>query len=152
MRFPVLLKVFPLLLVVLVAGCHRGDKKGDEVEYLPVEKMYEIGKTALDDRNYGKVIKYDERLIARFPFGAYTEQATLDLAYAQYKTGKPEDAYSTINRFISASFLVADPVSAIRNDRRPRASTSCQKSVKARSRHRVPRAGDDGASMRDYLS
>ena len=100
MRFPVLLKVFPLLLVVLVAGCHRGDKKGDEVEYLPVEKMYEIGKTALDDHNYGKVIKYDERLIARFPFGAYTEQATLDLAYAQYKTGKPEDAYSTINRFI----------------------------------------------------
>ena len=100
MRFPVLLKVFPLLLVVLVAGCHRGDKKGDEVEYLPVEKMYEIGKTALDDHNYSKVIKYDERLIARFPFGAYTEQATLDLAYAQYKTGKPEDAYSTINRFI----------------------------------------------------
>ena len=105
MRFPVLLKpvllkIVALLLVVLIAGCHRGDKKGDEVEYLPVEKMYEIGKTALDDHNYGKAIKYDERLIARFPFGAYTEQATLDLAYAQYKTGKPEDAYSTINRFI----------------------------------------------------
>ena len=99
MRFSASLKVL-LLLVVLAAGCHRGTKKGDEVEYLPVEQMYSIAKAALDDHNYGKVIKYDERLIARFPFGAYTEQATLDLSYAQYKTGKPEDAYATVNRFI----------------------------------------------------
>jgi outer membrane protein assembly factor BamD len=101
MRFSSFLPKFCLiLLVVLAAGCHRGAKKGDEVEYLPVDQMYNTAKAALDDGNYGKTIKYDERLIARFPFGAYTEQATLDLAYAQYKTGKPEDAYSTVNRFI----------------------------------------------------
>jgi len=100
MRFSASVKMFLLLFVVLAAGCHRGAKKGDEVEYLPVEQMYGTAKAALDDHNYSKVIKYDERLIARFPFGAYTEQATLDLAYAQYKTGKPEDAYSTVNRFI----------------------------------------------------
>jgi outer membrane protein assembly factor BamD len=100
MRFSSVLKLCLLLLVVLASGCHRDAKKGEEVEVLPVDQMYTKAKTALDDGNFGKVIKYDERLIARFPFGAYTEQATLDLAYAQYKTGKPEDAYSTINRFI----------------------------------------------------
>ena len=38
--------------------------------------------------------------MARFPFGPYTEQSQINLAYAQYKDGKPDDAYSTINRFI----------------------------------------------------
>src|SRR3546814_7931378 len=41
-----------------------------------------------------------QRLIARFPFGPETEQAHLDLADAQYKAGKPDDAVSTLNRFI----------------------------------------------------
>src|SRR3546814_18083815 len=41
-----------------------------------------------------------QRLIARFPFGPETEQAQLDLAYAQYKAGKPDAAVSTLNRFI----------------------------------------------------
>ena len=40
------------------------------------------------------------RLISRFPFGPYTEQSQLNLAYALYKDGKPDDAYSMINRFI----------------------------------------------------
>ena len=50
--------------------------------------------------NLNKAIKYYERLIARFPFGPYTEQSDLELAYAQWKIGKPEYGYSTINRFI----------------------------------------------------
>src|SRR5487761_2456800 len=100
MRFSTPLKFLPLLGLVLLAGCHHGAKKGDAAEYLPVDKMYAVAKEALDDGNLSKAIKYDQRLIARFPFGPYTEQATLDLAYAQYKDDKREDAYSTINRFI----------------------------------------------------
>src|SRR6476660_638918 len=100
MRVSPLLKVFLLLLVVLVAGCNRGAKKQDDAEVLPVDQMYKVAKTALEEGNYGKAIKYDQRLISRFPFGPYTEQASFELAFAQYKSGKPEDAYSTINRFI----------------------------------------------------
>ncbi len=99
MRVSPLLKLFLLLLVVALVGCHHS-KKQDDAEVLPVDQMYKVAKTALEAGNLGKAIKYDQRLISRFPFGAYTEQATLDLAYAQYKTGKPEDAYSTVNRFI----------------------------------------------------
>jgi len=101
MRVSSVLKVLLPALVVLASGCSWfGDKKQDDAEVLPVEKMYEVAKEALEDGNYSKSIKYNQRLIARFPFGPYTEQAALDLAYVQYKTDKPEDAYSTINRFI----------------------------------------------------
>jgi outer membrane protein assembly factor BamD len=101
MRVSPSLKVFLLLLTTLAAvGCHHGEKKQDDVEVLPVEQMYAVGHRALEDGNIGKAIKYDQRLISRFPFGAYTEQATLELAFAQYKGDKAEDAYSTINRFI----------------------------------------------------
>jgi len=98
--FPSLLKLALLSLVVLATACHRGEKKQEETEILPVDQMYTVAHAALEENNLTKAIKYDQRLIARFPFGAYTEQATLELAFAQYKNDKPEDAYSTINRFI----------------------------------------------------
>jgi outer membrane protein assembly factor BamD len=40
------------------------------------------------------------KLIARFPYGAYNEQSQIELAYAQYKDDKQDEAYSTINEFI----------------------------------------------------
>lgn len=100
MRFPTLSRLVLILFVVLLAACHRGEPKKDAAEYLPVDQMYATAKQALEEGNLTKAIKFDQRLIARFPFGPYTEQATLDLAYAQYKDDKREDAYSTINRFI----------------------------------------------------
>jgi len=88
-----------LLLIVFAVGCNR-NKKPDETEVLPVEQMYSVGKEALTNGNNTKAIHYFQRLIARFPFGPYTEQATMELSFAQYKDGKNEDAYSTIGRFI----------------------------------------------------
>jgi outer membrane protein assembly factor BamD len=98
MRFPSLIRFCLLLIVVFVVGCHA--TKTDDAEVLPVDQLYTTAKAALVDNNLSKAIKYYQRLIARFPFGAYTEQASLELAFAQYKSGKPEDGYSTINRFI----------------------------------------------------
>lgn len=99
MRHSHYFKFFLLLLIVFAVGCHR-HKKQDDAEVLPVDKMYDVAKTALEKGDEGKAIKYYQRLIARFPFGPYTEQSSIELAFAQYKSGKNEDAYSTINRFI----------------------------------------------------
>jgi len=99
MRFSLPLRYCLLLLVVLAVGCHH-DAKKDDAEVLPVDEMYSAAKDALVDGNLAKAAKYYQRLIARFPFGVYTEQATMELAYTQYKSDKREDAYSTINRFI----------------------------------------------------
>ncbi len=90
-----------LLLVVALSGCSLfGKKKADPLETLPVEQLYERGKVANDKGNYDVAVRTFTRLVARFPFGPYTEQAQIDQAYAQYKMNKPEDAYSTIGRFI----------------------------------------------------
>ncbi|MEP6484780.1 MAG: outer membrane protein assembly factor BamD, partial [Rudaea sp.] len=100
MRLSSSLKFLLLVFVVFCAGCNLFGRKKDDTEVLPVEQMYSTAKDALASENYGKAIRYDQRLIARFPFGPYTEQATLDLAYAQYKVDKQDDAYSTVGRFI----------------------------------------------------
>jgi outer membrane protein assembly factor BamD len=89
-------------LLAALAGCslfHRG-KKGDPLDTLPVEQLYEHGVDALQGGNYDLASRSFERLVARFPFGPFTEQSQINLAYAQYKDGKPDDAYSTVNRFI----------------------------------------------------
>ena len=100
MRLSSLVKICLLVLFVFASGCSLFGRKKDDTEVLPVDQMYATAKAALVEGNYNKVIRYDQRLIARFPFGSYTEQATLDLAFAQYKIDKQDDAYSTVNRFI----------------------------------------------------
>jgi len=92
-----------LALAGLIAGCSgKGwfSKKEDPIESMPVAELYEMAKSALMANNYGRAQRLYSRLIARFPFGTYTEQAQLELAYAQFKGGLHEEATSTINRFI----------------------------------------------------
>jgi outer membrane protein assembly factor BamD len=91
-----------LVLVLALAGCSifSRDRKGDPLDTMPVEQLYDRGVNALDSGNFDMAARTFQRLVARFPFGPYTEQAQLNLAYAQFKDEKPEDAYSTINRFI----------------------------------------------------
>jgi len=81
------------------AACSRV-KKDDVAETLPVEAMYAEAKSSLESGNLDRSLKYYKRLIARFPFGPYTEKSQMELAYAEFKARKPDDAYSSINRFI----------------------------------------------------
>ncbi|MCK7593317.1 outer membrane protein assembly factor BamD [Pseudomarimonas salicorniae] len=87
------------LLALSLAGC-KWFQKEDPLETLPVDQMYAEAKSALVGGNLGRATRYYQRLIARFPYGPYTEQAQLELAYAQHRNNEPEDALSTINRFI----------------------------------------------------
>ena len=92
------------LLAVGATGCQtmKGWFSSDEpeTETLPVEALYAEAREARDGGNFSRAELYLTRLTGRFPFGPYTEQAQLDLAYAQYKQGKHEDATSTLDRFI----------------------------------------------------
>jgi outer membrane protein assembly factor BamD len=97
-----------LLLVLVVAiasgsGCARIGKmfkKGDQNEGVPVEQLYEKGHGSMIDENFGSAAETFQRLIAQYPYGPYAEQAQVEMAYAQFKSGKHEDAVSTIDRFI----------------------------------------------------
>lgn len=92
--------VLLLCCAALLAGCGKWFKREDPLETLPVEAMYAEAKDALKAGNYTRATRYYQRLIARFPYGPYTEQSQLELAYAQHRNGQPEDALSTVNRFI----------------------------------------------------
>jgi outer membrane protein assembly factor BamD len=94
-----------LALVLGLGGCKTiggwfGAEKAEATETLPLEELYAESKERLERGDYSDAERYYTRLVARFPFGPYTEQSQLELAFAQLRNGKPEDATSTIDRFI----------------------------------------------------
>lgn len=93
-----ILRLLVPVLLALLAAC--GDTRVDATETLPVDELYAEAKQSLQASNYERAARYYRRLIARFPFGRYTEQAELELAFAFYKGGDAEEALSTTNRFI----------------------------------------------------
>jgi outer membrane protein assembly factor BamD len=102
LNYRFILRIALLVLFAALAGCslfHRG-KKGDPMDTMSVEQLYQQGTGALESGNNDLAARSFQRLIARFPFGPYTEQSQLNLAFSQYKSDKPDDAYSTVNRFI----------------------------------------------------
>ena len=106
---------FSLILVLALGlpGCKTvggwfGSGKEDKTETLPVETMYTEAKNNLIDEDFGDAQRYYTRLIARFPFGPYSEQSQLELAYVQFKLGKLEDATSSIDR-VRASAAASSP-------------------------------------------
>jgi outer membrane protein assembly factor BamD len=88
-----------LFLTLAMASCSLFREKTN-IDTMPVAQLYQTAHTALAHGSYSNAERDYKRLIARFPSGKYNEQAQVDLAYAQYKDSKPDDAYSTINRFI----------------------------------------------------
>lgn len=91
-----------LCLLALLQACSwwHSERVLPETETLPVAQLYQKSHQYLLDGNYSKAEQYYKRLTARFPFGPYSEQAQLDLAYVEFKANKPDDAYSSANRFI----------------------------------------------------
>jgi outer membrane protein assembly factor BamD len=64
------------------------------------ERFYEEAKTNMQAGAWADAIKNLEQLEARFPYGRYTEQAQLEVAYAQYKDNEPALALAAADRFI----------------------------------------------------
>ena len=81
------------------AGCSKFSKK-DADEGVPVEQLYEKAHKSMTQGNWSAAEGTFKRLVAQYPYGPYTEQALVETAYAQYKSGKQDDAISSIDRFI----------------------------------------------------
>jgi outer membrane protein assembly factor BamD len=101
-KLPVVkLKILVVLaLAVSMSACSMFRHKRDNIDTMPVDKLYAKAHDSMENADFSAAEKAYQRLIARFPSGPYNEQAQLDLAYSQYKDNKPDDAYSTVNRFI----------------------------------------------------
>ena len=70
------------------------------MEGQPVEEIYDKAHASMRNSNWAQAELNFRKLIAQYPYGPYTEQALMETAYAQYKSGKMEDAVSTIDRFL----------------------------------------------------
>ena len=69
------------LMLVTVSGCKK-DRDIDDGR--SAEEMYTTAKGYLDNQNWGRAVNGYQTLATRYPFGRYTEQAQLELAYAYH--------------------------------------------------------------------
>jgi len=87
------------LFVVVLAACSFLDKQ-DPVTAMSAEKLYAEAKDALDGGQYDLAIKRYETLEARFPYGRYSQQGQLEIAYAYYKQNEQASAVAAAERFM----------------------------------------------------
>ncbi len=87
-----------LLLALLLAACSGNDKEIDP--NLTEAELYQKATSNADDGRYDKSVEYYQALEARYPFGSYSDQAQLNIIYAQYESGEHEAAGASADRFI----------------------------------------------------
>ena len=83
---------------VLVAGCSTS--KVDQTANWSPNKIYTEAKDEADSGAFDKAIPLYEKLEGRAAGTALAQQAQLEKAYAQYKSGEKPAAIATIDRFI----------------------------------------------------
>ena len=93
------LSVVPALLALAVlAGCASKDE--DKTANWSPNKIYAEAKDNLDSGAYDKAIPLYEKLEGRAAGTPLAQQAQLERAYAQYKSGEPAEASATLDRFM----------------------------------------------------
>jgi outer membrane protein assembly factor BamD len=86
-------------LAPALAACSFIDKH-DPTTGMSADKLYAEAKDALDGGQYDVAIKRYEQLEARFPYGRYSQQGQLEIAYAYYKQNEQTSAVAAAERFI----------------------------------------------------
>ncbi|HET7764442.1 MAG TPA: outer membrane protein assembly factor BamD [Burkholderiales bacterium] len=90
---------FALVLTASLAACSFLDKQ-DPTRTMSADKIYAEAKDALDNGQYDLAIKRYESLEARFPYGRYSQQGQLEVAYAYYKQKEQASAVAAAERFM----------------------------------------------------
>ena len=87
-----------LALALALGGCNK-DKNPFE-DGRTAEELYAEAQILVEKKNWRGAVQAYKTLQTRYPFGRYAEQAQLEMAYAFYKAGMPEQALATADRFI----------------------------------------------------
>ena len=90
------IKIIALCLALAACGWEKVDPTRD----WSAQRLYNAAKDRLGSGDYEQAIDYYQKLEARYPFGPYSQQAQLDIAYAYYKYDEPEAAVAAADRFI----------------------------------------------------
>ena len=95
--------VISMLVSLFMTGCSilgEFNKIADVTKKMSPAELYNEGKQFLDVQDFPNAITYFEILESRYPFGIYSTQAMLDLAYAHYAFNQNAEAITEANRFI----------------------------------------------------
>lgn len=82
----------------LLAACAGNDEQETEIQ--SVTNAYEEAREAVSRRNYNRGIQIFEAIQARFPFSDLSRQIQLELMYAYFKAGRPEQAIDMADTFM----------------------------------------------------
>lgn len=86
------------LLAGSLAGCATGQQS--QIASGSAEELYRAAKRSLNRGDFLTAIGTFETLGARYPFGSFTQQAQLDIAYAYLKQDEFDNAINAADRFI----------------------------------------------------
>lgn len=85
--------------VLIIGGCATSNSNsGSDLQ--SAQGIYNEAKRALNQGDFLTAIETFETLGARYPFGTYTQQAQLDVAFAYLKQDDFDSAISAADRFI----------------------------------------------------
>lgn len=87
-----------LLMTQLMSACALFTKEQEPIRN--VEDYFQRGHEALNDSSWDLAIKEFEKLRSVYPYGAWSEQASLELAYAYYRSNEPQSAVRELDEFI----------------------------------------------------
>ena len=89
-------RILSVLLLALLGACASVDI--DEGKDAPA--LYLEAKKSLQSENFETALKAYDKLLSRYPYGIYADQAILDSAYAHYKLNQRAQAIADCDRFI----------------------------------------------------
>lgn len=92
-----------IVMLILLSSCSYIEKALEEPDptlNMSAAEIYVEGKDFLDAQDFINAIRLFELLEARYPFGTYSTQSMLDLAYANYAADLKDAAIVEANRFI----------------------------------------------------
>ena len=95
-----LLKIATFALVLLLSACGVFPEKVDETKNWSAAKLYSEARDEMSAGGYDRAIKLFETLESRYPFGAYAQQAQMEIAYAYYRQSDQPQALAAVERFI----------------------------------------------------
>ncbi len=87
------------ILALAIAGCASGPKE-DPSSQASLDKLYAEAKEDLSVGSYEPAIKKLERIEGRAAGTLLAQQAMLELAWAQFRSGEKAPAIATLDRFI----------------------------------------------------
>jgi len=86
-----------LMASFILTACSNSERRPNQ---LSEQELYESAMEAIESENYFLAIETLQNLENQYPFGDYSEQAQLEMIFAQYSAQELEGARASAERFI----------------------------------------------------